>query len=420
MGMSLQLQRKTAKSSAPTKQGIRLAICGTRGIPACYGGFETFAEELSTRLVEKGYQVRVYGREHVINYPHDSYKGVDIKLFKAPRHKYLETPVHTLRCFIDLLFNPVDVVLVCNGANSPFAWIPRFLGRTPVAINVDGIERMRGKWNSLGKLWYRLGELCSVLLASRLVSDADVIREYYKKTYKRDSTVLRYGHRVTEGPTISRKLKMEPLGLDHSLAPGLFRELGIEEGKYLLYVSRLEPENNAHTVIQAYNKLPANLKKYPLVVVGDAPYADDYKAHLRSIAGPGVKFAGFRFGAAYELLQLGAYIYVQATEVGGTHPALVEAMGYANCIVANGTPENLEVIGEAALSYSKNDIDSLSAHLQNLLSDSDLVLLMRKNAHSRAKTLYNWDVVTEDYLKLFNELLDLPSDSTRLRKVGNS
>ena len=193
---------------------LKIAICGTRGIPACYGGFETFAEELSTRLVERGHSVRVYGRSHVIDYSESSYKGVEIELLSAPKHKYLETPVHTFKSFLHLLSNPVDAVLICNGANSPFAWIPRFLGRTPITINVDGIERLRGKWNSLGKLWYLLGEFCSVLFANIMISDAEVIREYYKDRYKKDSVVLRYGYRNVPEESVQSKIKDTNIGLD--------------------------------------------------------------------------------------------------------------------------------------------------------------------------------------------------------------
>ena len=97
---------------------LKIAICGTRGIPACYGGFETFAEELSTRLVSKGNSVRVYGRKHLIDYDEKYYKGVEIKLLPAPKHKYFETIIHSLLSLYDLIKNPVDVILLCNGANS--------------------------------------------------------------------------------------------------------------------------------------------------------------------------------------------------------------------------------------------------------------------------------------------------------------
>ncbi|MCB0325812.1 MAG: glycosyltransferase, partial [Bdellovibrionales bacterium] len=106
----------------------KVALCGIRGIPACYGGFETFAEELCPRLVERGYEVVVYGRSHVISHSEPLYKGVELRLLPAPKHKYLETPVHTIRSFLDLWRRPVDCVLLCNAANSPFIPIARLRG----------------------------------------------------------------------------------------------------------------------------------------------------------------------------------------------------------------------------------------------------------------------------------------------------
>lgn len=390
---------------------MKIAITGIRGIPACYGGFETFAEELGTRLVKRGHEVVVYGRSHVINYQENVYQGVKIKLLPAPRHKYFETPVHSFLCLVDLFIRkPVDVVLVCNAANSPFVWIPRLRG-TPVVVNVDGIERKRAKWNILGKCWYFFGELSSVLFANQLISDANVIREYYLQTWRCDSTVIRYGYhdggarRVEYEDYITDKIS----GLWRRPIPStsaIFQETGLEPGKYLLYVSRLEPENNAHRVIEAYQQLTD--QGMPLVIVGDAPYAKEYIAHLKRIAGKNVVFLGFRFGEDYRALQLGSYLYIQATEVGGTHPALVEAMGFGNCIIANGTPENLETLADAGAFYEKNNVAALSQCMRELLDNPLRAQEFRAQAWKRAKDIVSWDKIVRQYEELFEaHLVDL-------------
>ncbi|MFN8389149.1 MAG: DUF1972 domain-containing protein [Bdellovibrionota bacterium] len=388
-------------SSGKSPHALNIAICGIRGIPACYGGFETFAEELGKRLAERGHRVLVYGRDHVIKHSEPKYLGVDIKLLPAPRHKYLETPVHTWRCLKDIVRNPVDVVLVCNAANSPFVWLPRLRG-IPVAVNVDGIERMRAKWNFLGRLWYRLGEICSVLFASEIISDAGVIESYYRETYHVRSRVIAYGHRSSERHFLAAKCCGENL-LD-PLDP-LFTELKIQPDRYLLYVSRLEPENNAHRVIQAYSSLDEEVQRaLPLVVVGDAPYAKEYIEELHRIASPSVVFAGYRFGDQYETLQRGAHVYIQATEVGGTHPALVEAMGFANCIIANGTPENQEVLSDCGEFYAKNNVDELKSVLTRLVTNPRLVNKLRRRALKRAQELYDWEIICSNYEDLFREM----------------
>lgn len=395
-----------SNSSNTREKTLRIAICGTRGIPACYGGFETFAEELSTRLVQRGHSVTVYGRSHVIKYREPFYRGVEIKLIDAPQHKYLETPVHTFRTFREIKRNQVDVVLLCNAANSPFVWLPRMRG-IPVAINVDGIERKRAKWNMIGRLWYRLGELTSVLFASEVIADADVIAEYYANHYRCRSTVIRYGYRKEREGDVLAKAGAGTAGLESAGAQcdesdrTLLTSLGLEPNRYLLYVSRLEPENNAHVAIAAYNQLPESAKKnLPLVIVGDAPYAKDYIDSLKAMAGPGVRFVGYQFGRAYTTLELFALMYIQATEVGGTHPALVESMGYANCIIANNTPEHHEVLGEAGVIYEWNSSAALSKEMARLIDNREAVVTHRRLAFERAQQLFDWERICDQYEEL--------------------
>ncbi len=374
------------------RKPLKIAIVGTRGIPAAYGGFETFAEELSIRLVKRGHSVTVFGRCSLRDFfkrrgdRETVYQGVRCLAFPTIRHKYLDTPVNGILSLLFILFNAkrYDVVLVCNAANSPFLIFPKLV-RVPTIINVDGIERQRAKWNFLGRGWYRLGEVCSVLLADKVVADAEVIARYYRERYKIEPAVIAYGANA-------RKAEDE----------SILRALGLRKGEYLLYVSRLEPENNALGVIQAYNKI---VSSYPLVIVGDAPYADEYKERLKAEADERVIFAGFQFKDPYWTLQRNCYLYIQATEVGGTHPALVEAMSYGNCIIANGTPENKEVLGDAGLFYEKNNFFELASLIQRCLSDKELVKELGKRAKERANKYYRWESIVDAYETLFFSLL---------------
>ena len=375
-------------SKAESQQGRRyqIALLGTRGIPARYGGFETFAEQLSTRLVARGHSVTVYGRCSV-GAPwgaRESLNGVQRRETPTLFHKYLETPVHALTSFLDLLTQSVDVIILCNAANSPLA--PLLLcKRVPLLINVDGIERNRAKWNRFGKAWYLLGEHCSVRLASRVVADANVIADYYRETYGIESRVIPYG--------------VHP---EHRLAGKTLAQFGLSPRNYLLYVSRLEPENNALGVIRAYRALETTM---PLVIVGDAPYATAYKEQLRLEANEGVIFTGFQFGEAYQELQSNCYLYIQATEVGGTHPALIESMSYGNCVVSNGTPENREVVGDAGICFEKNDFAALGSILRGLLHAPQEVSHYGMLAKERAHANYSWDSVVAKYETLIDELM---------------
>ncbi len=365
---------------------MKIAILGTRGIPANYGGFETFAEELSYRLAERGYDVTVYGRKNWIKYSEETYRGVNIRLLPSVTSKYFDTVLHTFLSSFDVWGKGYDAVLMVNSANAFVAWIPRLAG-IPVALNVDGIEWQRGKWGFLGKTWYKFGEFLATFSPTVVVSDALVIQRYYLEKFNKKSKVIPYGSNSVreEATEVLEKYKLEPR-------------------RYLLYVSRLERENNAHIVMQAYQKLDTDM---PLVVVGWSPYAKDYIEELQVLAAQDSRIimTGGVYGQGYREFQSHAYAYIQATEVGGTHPALVEALGYGNCVLANGTPENIEVVADSAFIYEKNNIEDLARQLQILIETPELAQTYREKAYDYALTTFSWDVVTDQYEDLFKALI---------------
>ena len=171
---------------------MNIAIMGTRGIPANYGGFETFAEQLAIRLVENGHKVTVYGRSTNIKYEGKFYKGVRIRLLPTIKHKYFDTVFHTFLCALDTLLRDFEVILICNSANSLFSFIPRLTGKK-VIVNVDGLEWKRGKWNVFGKTFYKLSEFLATCLPNSIVTDALCIQKYYLKKFNKTSTFIPYG-----------------------------------------------------------------------------------------------------------------------------------------------------------------------------------------------------------------------------------
>ena len=155
---------------------MRIAILGTRGIPANYGGFETFAEHLSTRLAARGHDVTVYCRAHYTSPRELEFQGVRLKVLPTIRHKYFDTIVHSFLSALHSVPRRYDAALICNAANAPFASILRLTG-TPVALNVDGLEHKRKKWNSIARRYYLLAERLATILPNETVTDARVIQD---------------------------------------------------------------------------------------------------------------------------------------------------------------------------------------------------------------------------------------------------
>jgi len=361
---------------------MRIAILGIRGVPANYGGFETFAEQLGSRLVDRGHQVTVYGRSSSVPAGVREFRGMRVVRLPAPRSKYLETVVHSVFAAAHAAVHRYNIVYVCNSANVP-AVILLLLARKRVVLNVDGLEWQRAKWNRLGRAYYRACAAVAARLPAHVVTDARVIQRHYVEAYGRTTHYFPYGTDLHKTPD-----------------DGLLETLGLTPYGYVLFVSRLEPENNAHVAIEAYRSLQTDA---PLAIVGDAPYASAYIASLRRTSDPRVRFLGAIYGHGYRVLQSNALAYIQATEVGGTHPALVEAMGAGNAIVANDVPEHRETLGEAGLYYLGTDV--LAGRIQQLLDHPEEEQALREAARRRAAEMYSWDTITDDYERWFEELI---------------
>ncbi len=366
---------------------MRIAILGTRGIPARYGGFETFAEQVSTRLADRGHQVTVYCRRAFARRDDPVYPHVRRVILPSISNKHLDTFSHTLLSIFRVIFTDADVILLCNVANSPFAWIPRLFGK-PVILNVDGLDRKRKKWNFLGRLYLLACEMIAAITPSKLVTDAEAIQSYFWRRYRKRSTMIAYGATVP---------------------PGTENQDGfhLPSRQFLLYVSRLEPENNPELVIRAYRKIET---AWPLVVVGGNPYNATYVTRLKSIADSRVIFTGPVYGDAYWRMQNNAGVYVCASEVGGTHPGLVEAMAAQNAVLYLDTPENRETVGECGIPFGPH-VDDLATKMGATIRDPELRTQLGQRARERAQAIYSWDRVVQKYEALLLDALGQPTQN---------
>lgn len=371
---------------------MKIALLGTRGVPASYSGFETCVEQLGQRLAARGHEVTVYCRSHHITYSEPEYKGMRLVKLPTLPNKYLDTIVHSFLSSLHALFQGFDIGLYFIAGNSPVAWIPRLVG-TRTILNVDGLDWRREKWPALAKKYIQFAEYLATILPTAYLTDSRHVQQYYKEQFKSEPAYIPYGSDV----------EIRPPG--ETLA-----KFGLEAGKYVLFVGRLVPENCAYHLVEAFRKMETDLK---CVIVGDAPYAEEYKASLKKLAGgdPRIIFTGYVFGEGYQELGSNARVFVESSGVGGTHPALVEAMAFGNCVIAHDTPENLETIGkgEAGFFYDgQAGADSLRQILIKLLHDSRLIQEYGAKAQQFARRHYSWDAVTDEYERLFYHTLRKP------------
>lgn len=367
---------------------MKVAILGTRGIPASYSGFETAAEQLAARLTERGHEVVVYCRPHVVDPSLRSYRGARLVHLPTVRNKYLDTFVHTFLSAVHAarVLKP-DAALFFIAGNSPMCLITRG-AQIPTVINVDGLDSDRRKWPALAKAYLRLAERTAPRWSDATITDSHTVADIFERRYGERIGVVPYG---VEDPGYDGERTLERLGL--------------EPRRYILFVGRLEPENNPHLLVEAFARIEAaRTQGMKLVVVGGAPYADDYIRQVMRAADPRVVFPGYVFGRAYWELQRHAYLFCAPTEVGGTHPVILEALAAGNCVLVNDHRPNAETVGDAGLYFDGTaGADDLASQLRRLISHPELVEEYRSRALERSRR-YSWDAVADQYEALLCDL----------------
>jgi glycosyltransferase involved in cell wall biosynthesis len=255
-----------------------------------------------------------------------------------------------------------------------------------VVCSVDGTDWQRSKWGAFARWYLRFSERLAILFCHRLIGDSREVVRYYREVYGASASLITYGIRE------SRSEGLEWLD-----------RFALKPREYVLFVGRLVPENNIHHLIQAFERTNTDKK---LVIVGDDPWEKDYVRLLKSTRDPRILFTGGVYGIGYAQLQLNAYAFVLPDEVGGTHPALVEAMGFGNCVLVNDTPSNLEVISNSGFSYRGSEqAEDLQRKLQVLLDNPGLVEEFRLKAERRARANYSWDQVVREHVTLYSNVL---------------
>lgn len=356
---------------------MRVAMLGTRGVPATYGGFETAIEEIGQRLVGQGHEVTVYGRstgEAALT----EYLGMRLVNLPALHSKTLETLSHT--ALSSAHFSATkrhDVAFVFNAANSPFVPLLRRRG-TAVAVHVDGLEWKRDKWGKWGRRYYRLAEQFAVREADALIADAQGIADYYDDEFGIPTEQISYGCRIlTNTPSDA------------------IEAIGLVPGRFHLVVARFEPENHVDVIVEGYHRSDAAL---PLIVVGSAPYSAAYTDAIGDIArrDPRIRLLGGVWDQGLlDQLYAHAASYVHGHSVGGTNPSLLRAMGAGTAIVGWDVVFNREVAGTAGSYFSTPAEVTRSIEEVERYPDRfrDIGELMQERAQQR----YNWDSVTEAY-----------------------
>lgn len=359
---------------------MRVAIIGSRGYPSTYGGFETFVRFLAPYLVRQGDDVTVYC--HGPRKPAQMVDGVRCVFTGGINRKTASTLTYGLTAVIHARRQRFDAVLVLNVANG-FYLPPLKREGVPVVVNVDGIEWERDKWSRLGKAVFRAGATCTARWADELIVDSRAIGAVWEERFGHSSIFIPYG-----APIVTRVL------------PKRVTDIGLPLNAYTLMVARLIPENNIELFLDAVERLPVDV---PAVVVGDAVGASSIPQRLRSLATsrPGFRWLGHvKDQELLEQLWVNCGVYFHGHSVGGTNPALLQALGCGSPTLAVDTPFNREVLG-ADDQLVPAQAEVLAERLLAILTDDGRRRELAARGRAMIAERYRWEDVCTAYRGLF-------------------
>jgi glycosyltransferase involved in cell wall biosynthesis len=367
----------------------KIGVIGIRGYGVVYSGFETFIKWLMRKSKKRKFYYHLFCREP---YQLDRFPDISYSLILVPtiENKYLETPLYSFLSTIMSIFKKIDVILYLGLVHAPFIFIQKLLGRK-VVINVDGLDWQRKRWNLLGRLYLKMAERLTVLLADTIVCDSQTIFQYFKEEYHPKNIVyIPYG-----------------AGGRPRKAGEALKRFNLKPKKYIHFVGRLTPENCVEDLILAFKKLSTDFK---CVIIGESVYEGNYRRDLLKLAGNDkrIVFTGFLFAKNYEEICSNSALYIETKEVGGTHPSLLEAIAFGNPIIAKDMSFHKEILGEYAWYY--RSIDDLAKKIKDFLHHKTTLIKKTTLLTESIIKQYSWETVVKQYEKLFSSYTPLKTE----------
>jgi len=363
---------------------MKIAIIGTRGVPARYGGFETIAEALSTGLVKKGHVVFVYCRKGNIPESPKKYQGINLVYTSYFTNKYLGTFSHVFFSITHAIFQKYDIALVFNVGVAPLCALLK-LFNIKVILNVDGFEWYRKKWKWFAKIYFIFCALIAKFIVNEIITDSKDVQSYYQRKLSTKTTY------ITNGAYVSTVADNK-----------ILKKFNVLPYEYFFTASRLVPENNIDLMIRTYINI--NTKKL-FLIAGGSSYSDNYENKINEAINDRIVMLGPIYNPVeLAVLHTFCYAYIHGNDAGGTSLGLLKALGYGNCVLTINTHSNKEVVGDSAILYDKSVL-GLAQKIEYVLKNPKKVKVYRIKARERVRRKYTWNKIIDLYEKLFNEVL---------------
>ncbi|AZE77574.1 DUF1972 domain-containing protein [Pseudomonas synxantha] len=362
--------------------GFKVAVIGTVGLPAQYGGWETLSEQLVTYL-DREYEISVYCSSKSYSSQPKKYRNADLIYIPLKANGVQSIPYDIVSMLHAYRKNDVLVILGVSGCIA----LPliKILTKKKIVVNIDGYEWKRAKWSPLAKKFLQFSEAVAVKYSDAVVTDNQVLQDYVRSEYGRESTLIAYGGdqaktRVLAGADLER-----------------YPFLGTP---YAFSVCRIEPENNIHIIVEAFHGSGLSL-----VIVGNwkqSEYGKALQDKYSTVENLNLLDPIYD-GDELSPLRSNATIYIHGHSAGGTNPSLVEAMWLSLPIIAFDVSFNRASTEDRAKFFSSSQ--SLIDHASGLFTDESARADLGQKMHEIAVRRYRWEGVSSQYNELFKQLL---------------
>lgn len=375
------------------KDKLKIAMFGHKRIPSREGGVEIVVKELATRMSKEGHKVTCYNRggHHVSGSEFDTeekteFHGVKIKTVPTIEKKGLAAVSASFFAAICSAFGNYDVVHIHAEGPASFCWLPRLMGKK-VIVTIHGLDWQREKWNGgFASKYIHFGERMAAKWADEIIVLSREVQKYFKDEYGRNTVF------IPNGVTRAEKHNADLIS----------QKFGLQKDAYILYLGRIVPEKGEHYLIQAFKQIETDKK---LVIAGGASDTDDYLKSLKELASgeERIIFTGFVQGELLQELYSNAYVYVLPSDLEGMPLSLLEAMSFGNCCLTSDIPECTEVIGYHGVSFKKGNVSDLKEKLQELCDQESTVRDYQKKASDYICRKYDWDIIVQKTLMLYQQ-----------------
>lgn len=360
---------------------MKIAFIGQKGIPTKNGGVDRHVENLALFLSRKGEQVVVYNRNGYIPEKISEWQGVELVHLPFIDNKNLAAITHGLLSTIDAIKRKVDVIHYHGIGPALLTWIPRvFAPKIKVITTLHSFDYGNDKWGGFAKFMLRLGEHNMCKYSHEVIVLTDIMHDYLLQRYQRESII------IPNGAYIKNNLDTKYL-----------TSFGLEPGKYIISVSRLIRLKGIQYLIEAYNNI--SNKDIKLVIVG----AGEYGAELEKLAenNKNIIFVGNQNGDALDQLYSNAKLFIQSSEMEGLSISLLEAMAHGIPCIDSEIAANRQASRETAIYFNSKSAEDLEEKLNYALNNPEEMKALGGKGKERADTVYNWELISDNILKIY-------------------